>query len=180
MPYRLIAAAPHAAEILAANPFGKIPVMRHGDVVLFELLAIMIYADRAFDGPKLLPDDAQRAARLVQWASAIGANVFPALVGYMQANAFPSGPHGTRDLALIEKLLPQVKTQLDILDAAIAETGHLAGDTFTLADMYLMPMLAYLSVFPESAAMLAGSANLTRYFETHAARASFRATDPTR
>jgi glutathione S-transferase len=178
VPYRLNAVAPHTPEILSVNPFGRIPGMRHGDVVLFESLAIMIYVDRVFDGLKLLPDDAQHAARIVQWASAISANVFPALVHYMQANAFPSGPHGTRDLGLIERLLPQVNAQLGILDAAIAEAGHLVGDSFTPADMYLMPMLAYLNVFPESAAMLAGSGNLTRYFETHAVRASFRATAP--
>lgn len=178
VPYRLTPAVPHTADVLALNPFGKIPIMRNGDVVLFESLAIIVYADRVFDGPKLLPDDAHRAACIVQWASAITSTVFPALVGYMHANAFPSGPSGTRDLAAIGKLLPPVEAQLDILDAAIATTGHLAGDVFTLADMYLMPMLAYLRIFPESAAMLAASENLTRYFETHAARASFRATDP--
>jgi len=180
VPYRLIATAPHTPEILAHNPFGKIPVMRHGDVVLFESLSIIVYVDRVFDGPGLLPDDPQRAARTVQWASAINASVFPELVGYMQANAFPSGRNGAREPAVIDSLVPRVKAQLAILDAAVAETDHLVGDTFTPADMYLMPMLAYLRVFPESAVMLAASANLSRYFERHAARGSFRATDPAR
>ena len=176
--YTLHNAPPHAADVLAVNPFGKIPIMRHGGVSLFESLAIMIYADATFAGPKLFPNDAHRAALIIQWSSAVGATVFPALVGYMHANAFPAGPDGARDLRAIEELLPRVRTQIGILDTAIAATGYLAADTFTPADMYLLPILAYLRTFPESAEILARAKNLGPYFERHALRKSFRATEP--
>ena len=65
-----------------------------------------------------------------------------------------------------------------ILDTAIAATGYLAADTFTPADMYLLPILAYLRTFPESAEILARAKNLGPYFERHALRKSFRATEP--
>jgi glutathione S-transferase len=176
--YRVTSAVPHMREVSAINPFGKIPVMRHGDFALFESLAIIFYVDRSFAGPKLIPDDPQRAARILQWVSAVCSSVFPATVGYMQANAFPAGPNGTRDASAIERFLPGVAAQIDILDRAVADTGCLACETFTPADMYLLPILDYLRTFPESAEMLANARALTGYFETHAARASFRNTIP--
>jgi glutathione S-transferase len=38
----------HAPEILAIHPFGKMPVLRHGDVELFESEAIATWLDRSF------------------------------------------------------------------------------------------------------------------------------------
>jgi glutathione S-transferase len=33
--YRMTKAPPHSAQILAINPFGRIPVFRDGDVALY-------------------------------------------------------------------------------------------------------------------------------------------------
>jgi glutathione S-transferase len=178
VPYTLTPVAPHSSQVLAINPFGKIPVMRHGDFELFESLAIMVYVDRAFCGASLIPADARVAARIVQWACAINACVLPALLGYMQANAFPKGPNEAPDAAVVAGFLPALHANVAILERAVAPTGHLAGEAFTIADMYLMPILGYLRVFPESAKAVAGATNLTQYFERHAARASFQATAP--
>src|SRR5579864_2963809 len=57
VPYRLNEARPHTPEVDAIHPFGKIPVMRHGEVTLCESRAICSYIDNAFDGPKLVPTD---------------------------------------------------------------------------------------------------------------------------
>jgi len=42
---------PRTREILAIHPFGKMPVLRHGDVELFESKAIATYLDRSFPAP---------------------------------------------------------------------------------------------------------------------------------
>lgn len=177
VPYTLIAAAPHSAQVLALHPFGKIPAMRHGRFVLFESKAIATYVDRAFPGPKLLPDDAKLAAQTEQWVSEINTGVFPTVARYMQANAFPQGEDGRPDLATIRDLLPGVRRMVEILDRAVAPSGHLAGDGFGLADIFLMPLLAYLRMFPESAHILRATA-LETYFVRHAQRHSFVATIP--
>jgi len=46
-----------APAILAIHPFGKMPVLRHGDVELFESKAIATYLDRSFAGPHVFPSD---------------------------------------------------------------------------------------------------------------------------
>lgn len=176
--YTLRPAAPHSPEVLAIHPFGKIPAMRDGDFQLFECKAIATYVDRAFPAPSLIPEDARLAAITEQWISAINTSVFPGVIGYMQANAFPNGANGKPDAAVVEASLPAIRRNIAILDGAVRRGGHLAGETFTLADMFLMPILAYLRMFPESAALVATSPSLNRYFLTHAERASFRATQP--
>ena len=47
------------------NPLGKIPMMKHGDFMLYELPAIARYVDRTFDGPPLWPKDARGRRRSV-------------------------------------------------------------------------------------------------------------------
>ncbi|HUL18268.1 MAG TPA: glutathione S-transferase family protein [Steroidobacteraceae bacterium] len=177
VPYALTVAAPHSPPVLAISPFGKIPVMRHEDFELFESSAIIEYIDAVFPGPRLFPEDARVAAVIRQWASAVVANIFPALGGYLYANAFPKGPGGRPDPEVINALLPGMRVAIGSVDRSVAG-GYLAGNAFSVADMYLMPMLAYLKVFPESAAALAQSPALARYYEQHAARPSFRATKP--
>ena len=56
---------------LAIYPFGKMPVLRHGDVELFELKAIATYLDRSFPGPSVFPSDTRRAALAEQWVSLV-------------------------------------------------------------------------------------------------------------
>src|SRR5882757_3632293 len=59
-----------APEILAIHPFGKMPVLRHGDVALFESKAIATYLDRTFPPPCVFPSD-----RLVHRADCFEARV---------------------------------------------------------------------------------------------------------
>lgn len=62
---------------LRLNPFGKMPVLQHGDVVLYETLAITHYIDRAFEGPPLQPAAPLPQAQMLRWISIVNAYVFP-------------------------------------------------------------------------------------------------------
>jgi glutathione S-transferase len=165
--------------IRALHPFGKMPVLRHGDLTLCESKAIATYLDRAFDGPQLIPSEPRPAALTEQWISFINTSIDPLLVRrYLLAYAAPKTADGKPDRALIDALLPDVRTQLALLDDAVAAKNHLVGDRFTLADIYLLPILFYLKLLPESGPLLAPSTALGRYLETHAARPSFVRTVP--
>ena len=48
----------------------------------------------------------------------------------------------------------EMKPQIAVLDRAVAGTGYLAGDSFTLADINILPMLFYVNRFEEGKAML--------------------------
>src|SRR5262249_7248917 len=54
------------AEHLARHPFGRIPVLAHGDLQLYETAAICRYVDEAFPGPSLQPSTPTGRARMAQ------------------------------------------------------------------------------------------------------------------
>src|SRR5437763_13569508 len=60
-----------APELLAVHPLGKMPVLRHGDVELFESKAIATWLDRSFPAPHVFPPDPLRAALTEQWVSLV-------------------------------------------------------------------------------------------------------------
>ena len=179
VPYTLVPVLPHSPEIEAIHPFGKIPAMRHGDVTLCKSRAISFYIDHAFAGPPLAPRDPVAGARTEQWISLVNTHIDPLLVRqYLGAYFFPGTPDGGPDRARIEKILPQMEPHFAVLDRAVAKTGHLVGDSFTLANINLLPILFYLDKLPESRAMLRRATHLDAYYKRHLARASVAETTP--
>jgi glutathione S-transferase len=179
VPYSLVPVRPHTPEVDAIHPFGKIPVMRHGDVSLCETRAICYYIDHAFAGPPLAPRDPGEGARVEQWISLVNTAIDPLLVRrYLLAYFFPNPADGGPDRAAIETALPEMEKHFALLDRAVAGTGHLVGAGFTLADMFLLPILFYMNKMPESGAMLRRTAHLAAYWERHMARPSVRDAAP--
>jgi glutathione S-transferase len=110
VPYDLIPERMHSAEVLPIHPFGKIPVMRHGDVTLCESKAIATYIGRTFAGPKLIPDDARGAAEVEQWVSLANTATDPCLIrNYIFSYLFPKGAGGKPDRAAISAVVPAMQ-----------------------------------------------------------------------
>ena len=169
---------PHTPDVDAIHPFGKIPVMRHGDVELCESKAIATYIDRVFDGPKVIPEDARAAAQVEQWVSLGNVEFDKVMIRqYVVGYAFPKEP-GKPDMPAIKAAAEKMKPQVAVLDRAVAATGYLAGDRFTLADINILPMLFYVNRFEEGKAILGAAKNLSAYMERHFARPSFKASAP--
>ena len=178
VPYRLNEVMPHSPEVDAIHPFGKIPVMRHGDVTLCESKAIVTYIDCVFGGPKVIPEDPKAAARVEQWVS-LGNVEFDKLMirQYVVGYAFPKEP-GKPDMVAIKAAAEKMKPQIEVLDRAVAPTGYLAGDGFTFADINILPMLFYVNRFEEGKALLARAKNLSAYMGRHFERPSFKKSAP--
>src|ERR1700749_3791197 len=140
--YRLTETMLGAPELRAIHPLGKMPVLRHGAVELFESKAIATYLDRSFAGPQLLPSDPVSAALAEQWISLVNTSVDRILIRSYLYHYIVAMNAGTKpDRAAIEAVMPPVREQVAALDPAVGATGHLVGDTFSLADINLMPIL---------------------------------------
>jgi len=177
--YELKIAPPHSPEINAIHPFGKIPALRHAGVELCESKAIATYVDRVFDGPKLIPDDPGEAAAVEEWVSLVNTVIDPTMIrSYVLSYVFPKGADGNPDRAVIDAVLPALRKQMEILDRAVAKSGHLAGNGYTFADMNLMPILFYVRMFPEGGEAFKACRHLPDYFDRHSGRASFKNTMP--
>lgn len=176
VPYELKVAAPHSPDVDAIHPFGKVPVMRHGDVEIAESKAIATYIDRTFDGPKVIPDDAKLAAQVEQWVSLINTMFDPAMIReYVLGYVFAKD--GKPDPKRISDAVEKMQKQFPILEQATGN-GHLVGDRLTLADINLLPILFYVRNFPEGGQLMKSAPRLTAYFERHAKRPSFQNTMP--
>ena len=179
IPYELKPAAPHSPDVAAIHPFGKIPVMRHGDFELCESKAIATYLDLTFPGQKLIPTDPRHAALTEQWVSLVNTRMDATMIRtYLFAYIFPKTEDGSPDRKAIDAVLPALKDEIGLLDRAVAKGGYLAGDSFTFADINVMPILFYLQKFPESSAAIAAAKPLAAYYERLAARPSFQNTTP--
>ena len=177
--YALSEAQLGAPEVRAIHPFGKMPVLRHGDVELFESKAIATYLDRRFAGPLVFPTDPLLAALTEQWVSVVNTVIDRTLVRtYLLAYAAPKTANGEPDRATIEAVTPALREQISVLDKAVSRTGYLVDDQFTFADINLLPILYYIRLLPEGAEALAAAPHLASYYERHAARPSFKSTMP--
>jgi glutathione S-transferase len=179
IPYDLKPAPPHSPEVSCIHPFGKIPVMRHGDFELCESKAIATYLDLTFPGPRLIPTEPRHAALTEQWVSLVNTRIDGTLIRtYLFAYIFPKTPDGKPDRTAIDAVAPALADEIGLLDRAVAKGGFLAGDAFTFADINVMPILYYVRNFPEGAAAIASGKHLSGYYDRLAARESFKNTTP--
>jgi glutathione S-transferase len=169
----------HAPEIRAIHPFGKMPVLRHGDVEIFESKAIATWLDRRFPAPFVFPSEPRLAALTEQWVSLVNTVIDRTLIRtYLFAYIALGTADGKPNRAAIDAVMPAVREQVAVLDKAVAKSGHLVGEQFTFADINLMPILHRLQQAPEGAAALADAKHLAAYYARHATRPSFTRTDP--
>jgi|LNFM01.1.fsa_nt_gb glutathione S-transferase len=176
--YTHTSARPQSPEVLAIHPAGQIPVMRHGDVSLFESKAIATYIDKAFPGPKFIPEDALGAALVEQWVSYTNAKVDRWIMReFVVPSAFFDKAKGP-DTARISAALPEIDKCMQVVDRAVAETGYLAGGSLSYADMNIVPMLATAMLYPAAAEVVSGYSGIGRYLASLTARPSYVDTAP--
>ena len=167
-------------EHLARQPFGKVPAFQHGDFKLYETSAITRYVDRNFDGQAFTPSDNQRAARMDQWVSVIDSYLYSAAVlNYAFGYIFPGTEDGSPNRELIEAGLPRLEQVLGVLEAGV-EGPWMLGDELTLADFFLVPLLAVTSMFPEGKELLGKHPKLSGVLGHSMGNAAFSSTMPSK
>lgn len=166
-------------KLRSLHPFGKIPILEHGKVRVFETLAITRYVDEAFKGPALQPADARGRAMMDQWISATLDYLYPTAVRglILPRLVFPSRGVPV-DEAAVKANLPNVERNLTILDEALGQSRYFAGDTLSLADLFVLPIMPYLGMIPDSQPILKKLARLMRWQDAMLARQSAPATEP--
>lgn len=165
---------------LARHPFGKIPAFAHGDFRLFETGAITRYVDEAFDGPALQPADAKLRARMNQIMSIADGYVYPQMVWGLYVECIEKPKRGeVADEARVEKARGIARISLNALAGLLAEHRWMCGDTVTLADLHLAPMVGYALEVPEVRGMFSEHRNLGDWWQRVTALESFLQTRPT-
>ena len=142
-------------EHLARHPFGRVPVLQHGDFLLYETSAITAYIDEVFDGPKLTPADPRHRARMNQWISAVNNYYYPYMIYHVshERNVFPQLGIAP-DETVVAHALPKIETALQVIERELSHgKEYLLGPELTLADFYMLPSTFAFGLTPEAKGM---------------------------
>ena len=141
---------------LAVNPMGKVPALKHGEVIVTETAAICLYLAEAFPKAGLdVPVGDPRRGAYLKWLFFGPSCLEPAVTdqAYKRVAEAPRGALGYGDL----------QTVLDVLAEAVRSGPFILGDRFTAADVVIGSGLRwgmFFKMLPERREFLAYTACL--------------------
>src|ERR1043166_2867416 len=136
---------------LALHPFDRVPILRHGDLTVYETSAIAAYVDEAFGGASLTPKDVKARARMNQWISAVNSYYYPYMIYHVTHERLVFPELGiASDEKGVAHALPQVEPGLGVIERELSQgQDYLLGSGLTLADFYLLPSTFAFSLTEE-------------------------------
>jgi len=180
-PYRFHPVAPGAtreAAHLARHPFGRVPVLEHGDFSLYETQAILRYLDRILPSPALTPAGPKEAARMDQLMNITDWYFFQRVCNPIafQRVVGPAVMGITPDEAVIAEAMPRAHVVFGEVARLLGEQPYLAGAALSLADILLAPQVDFFANIPEWPALTGPHPNLVAWLSRMNARPSMMAT----
>ena len=137
---------PHGDEAFKKLvPFGSVPVLQDGDLVLQEGASIMQYLAEKHVSD-LLPTSGDAKWKAFDWMMIANATVHSNYGKlFAAANMMEDNPE---KVALMEALAEKISATWAIVDAQLAKTQFVAGDTVTIADIWLSVYANWGGFFP--------------------------------
>ena len=130
-----------APAYLAVNPMGKVPALRHGDIVVTETAAICAYLADAFPQARMAPPPGdRRRGPYYRWLFFSAGPVEAAVSNKALGVVVP--PERERMMGY-----GRIELVMSTLEAALSQSEYLAGDSFTAADLYVGSQLGFGMMF---------------------------------
>ena len=171
-PYQLIEKSTRtddlqSADYLRLNPNARIPTLVDGDFVLWESMAINLYLAQKYAGPMHCAD-AKVLGLAAQWSFWAMLELEALLLDLLQHRAVL--PEFARDASHAERAELLLRKPLGVLDNALRERDHLAGGTFSVADLNVASILAWGKM---GRLNLSTHANLVRWLDNCLGRPAY-------
>lgn len=148
VPLNVLAGDPKTPEHLARHPFGKVPVLDHEGLRILETSAIVRYLNDLLPGKSLVPASLQERARMDMAIGLIDSYGYGALIGGVAAyHLFPDFVGGKND-AMHEAGIENSRKLIRLAMQTRGDSPFIAGE-LSLADLYLAPIVAYVSMTPD-------------------------------
>lgn len=154
------------------HPFGKIPAFEHDGFQLFESDAIAHYVNEAMGGGRLMPFGPRQRARCLQIMRIVDNYAFRDLVWAIYVAEKEAGRGGELTPATLEG----AKKVLRVLEG-LCQGPYLCGDRLSLADLWFLPVFAYLRLAPSGPGLLTACPKLAAWSQLMSVRPAVRATD---
>lgn len=127
------------AELLAANPLGKVPTIDHDGRIVSEAAAICAYLADAFPAAGLAPTAAERAPYL-RWMFFAAGPLEAAMLDKALGVEVAADKRGMVGYASFTEAV-------DTLEFAVRQHDYIAGDRFTAADVYVGSQVGWFLQF---------------------------------
>jgi glutathione S-transferase len=178
-PVNIMVGEGRAPEHARRHPFGKVPSFEHDGFALYETTAVVRYIDRVFPGPSLQPSDARQAARMDQIIAVIDAYAYASIIGKLvwQRLIVPM-QGGQGDDGIVEGAMNTVRLCLSEFERLKGSQPFLAGPDVSLADCFLAPIFAYMTMTPDADGLLASAPGLRQWWDKMSERPSMQNTAP--
>ena len=138
IPYELerVAFQPPAVPFSQKTPYGKVPAIEDGDVVMFESGAILEYVLERYGNGKLAPapGSAERGAFL-QWVHFAEATVLPPLGDIVRHTVFK--PEAERVQSVVDDARVRLAHTLEVAERALEGREYLLASGFSAADVMM-------------------------------------------
>jgi glutathione S-transferase len=165
-------------EHLSRHPFGKVPVLEHGDLKLYETAAITDYIDNAFPGPLLQPKDVRAHARMLQVIGITVSYIYGPMVGQVLVERLIKPVFGqTTDPTVVESGMRRLRKGLGVLEQLVEGHAFMIESSVSLADLYLLPLWASFLQTPEGEATAPTLPRLANWWAAMSARPSVVSTN---
>ena len=136
-------------EFLKLNPFGQVPVLVDGDIIVNDSNAILVYVATKLGRKDWMPDDLASVAKIQKWLS-------------VAAGEISYGPCAARLITVFgadfraDEVIGRAHRILGLINAELENHRFIIGNTPTIADVALY---SYIAGAPE------GNVDLTPYAE---------------
>jgi glutathione S-transferase len=160
-------------EFLRLNPRHRVPVLKDGDFILYESLAILAYLDRKFPDKPLFGKTPEETGLVWREISEFQSDVEPALVDGVVRPIFFNRVEESR--GKIEESLVKVHEELSRYEATLSKRHWLVGDALSAADIAIFPQLMALLRAATRPAAVGLKLNLLPFEETYPGLAAWMA-----
>lgn len=127
-------------KILALNPRGKLPILKHGDFILTESLAIITYIDTLSSNNPLFSGNNQQQAKIWKEISEFDSFVFPVAMKIVRP-IFTSNVEGKEEV--IQVAARSTRKELNHINDKLQSSDWLAdADSPSAADIAIYPFIA--------------------------------------
>jgi glutathione S-transferase len=134
-----------APQMLAMNPRGRLPVLRDGDYVVFESVAILYFLDRKYPEPPLFGRSAEEGGVIMRVVCEYQAYAEPSLMQLVEHFLYPRDPRLDAGLAeVMSEAMHRVASEARTIERRLAQSEWVVGESISAADMVIYPDIRLL------------------------------------
>jgi len=130
-----------APQMLAMNPRGRVPILKDGDYVVFESVAVLYYLDLKYPKPPIFGRNPEEAGVIMRVIDEFQAYIEPSVMTIVEAVLNRHEPEITEE---ISDAMHRVAGEARTIERRLGMGDWIVGDQYSAADMVLYPDIRLL------------------------------------